>query len=86
MIKEFNVSDSKEVRLYGEHYAGKVYAKDFVIHEDDIEFGILECDDVITGPAPALETLDYNDRVYAGVVHIRAIKIRGQDECTETDV
>ncbi|WJZ28172.1 hypothetical protein NCTGTJJY_CDS0293 [Serratia phage 92A1] len=81
MIKQFNVSTSGQARLYGEHYAGLVYAKDIVLHPEDIEFGILECDDCIVGQeVPSHDQLAPNDRVYSGILHVREIKIRGEDE------
>ena len=81
MIKPFNISTSATANLYGKHYAKKVYAKNVVFHPDDVEYGILYCEDVmINGEIPAHEKLNADDRIYMGDLHCRDIIVKGKDD------
>ncbi|AHY25512.1 hypothetical protein PS2_274 [Serratia phage PS2] len=76
-IKPFNVSDSAEVNLRGEHRAGRVWAKDVVLHAEDLHYGVLYCDELSVGypgeDEPNLEELEADDRIYFGIVHVRDV-------------
>lgn len=80
MIKEFNVSTAATANIYGEHYAETVYAKNVVFHTDDIEYGIMTCDQIVIGQEiPEYSSLNYNDRVYTGTLHCRDVVERPKD-------
>lgn len=82
MINPFNVSDKsiKISNLRGDHYAGIIYCQKLVKHEGDVHYAWLTCDEVVEGefPLPDSDTLEHNDRIYYGELHIRGIV--GQDE------
>lgn len=75
-IKPFNISTSARANLFGEHYAGLVYTANVVFHPDDVEYGILRCDDIFIGiDAPEPSTLQPDDRIYTGDLHVRDVII-----------
>lgn len=88
MINHFNVSerDIKISNLRGHHRAGIVYCGKLVKHEGDVHYAWLECDEVIEGEFPDLcsDTLEPNDRIYYGELHIRGLYGKDESRVDET--
>lgn len=92
MINPMNVGDSsiKEITLHGNHYAEILYALDVIL--DPNADGVLVCEDSFLGKENVdkalmnLECLNYNDRVYQGVVRVRDFYIGDKNEQAERGV
>ena len=88
MINYLNVGerDIKISNLRGFHKAGTVYCAKLVKHPGDVHYAFLECDEVVEGEFPLADsgTLEPDDRIYYGELHIRGIY--GEDEPGTTPI
>lgn len=77
MINPFNAGDRKITvsNLRGNHKAATVYCLKLVKHPGDVHYGWLECDEVVEGEFPLVSssTLEFEDRIYYGELHIRGL-------------
>ena len=77
MINPFNIGDRKITvsNLRGDHKAGVVYCSKLVKHEGDVHYGWLDCTEVVEGEFPLVnsDTLEWDDRIYYGELHIRGL-------------
>lgn len=86
MINPMNIGDRsiETSTLHGEHKANIVYAKDVIVK--DIISGTLRCKDVVLGEPPEdRKSLEWDDRIYYGVLVVGQLFVGDQEEADDSE-